>query len=240
MTTESFQILYVRYGMSQLRGWIGEKKTAFYLWFWLSSKRYKIFNDIIIPSKNGTSQIDHLIISIYGIFIVETKNKKGWIFGSEHGAKWTQVIYKNKYQFQNPLKQTFRQKKILAEFLSIEESKIFTVVYFVGDCTFKTDLPSNVVRSRVSRYIKRFKDQVLSNEDVRRVISTIKNHISESSVSNRDHIKSLQVRHSSSTTCPKCGSPLIERTAKKGANAGKKFLGCGRFPKCRFSRSYNI
>lgn len=224
--------------MNLVRGWIGEKKVAFYLWVWLSNKRYRKYHDIIIPSKNGTSQIDHLIISIYGIFIVETKNKKGWIFGSEHGVKWTQVIYKNKYQFQNPLKQTFRQKKTLAEFLSIEESKIFTIVYFVGDCTFKTDLPSNVLRSRVSIYIKRFDNQILSTEDINRAVSTVKKHISESSVSNREHIRSLQERHSSITTCPKCGSSLIERTAKNGANGGKKFLGCGSFPKCRFTKNY--
>jgi restriction system protein len=34
-------------------------------------------------------------------------------------------------------------------------------------------------------------------------------------------------------TCPKCGSDLVERTAKKGVNAGNKFWGCSSFPKCR-------
>lgn len=80
------------------------------MWLSLDREVYRKFHNIILPSKNGTAQIDHLLVSIYGIFIVETKNKKGWIFGSENQSEWTQTIFKEKYSFQNPLRQTFRQK----------------------------------------------------------------------------------------------------------------------------------
>ena len=136
--------------MKLLRGWIGEKKTTFKMWLSLDAKTYRRFHNVIIPSKNGTTQIDHLLVSPYGLFIVETKNKKGWIFGSENQPKWTQTLYRKKYSFQNPLRQTFRQKKILSEFLNLNESIIHTIVYFVGDCSFKTPLPANVIRSSVS------------------------------------------------------------------------------------------
>ena len=92
------------------------------------------------------------------MFIVETKNRKGWIFGSEKQPSWTQSIYGRKYSFQNPLRQTFRQKKILSDFLNLAESNIHTVIYFVGDCKFKTPLPDNVIKSGVGRYIKRFRN----------------------------------------------------------------------------------
>ncbi len=62
--------------MNLFRGWIGEKKTTFYLWLSLSKKSYHIFHNLIFPSSNGTTQIDHLIVSVYGLFIVETKNKR--------------------------------------------------------------------------------------------------------------------------------------------------------------------
>ena len=75
---------------------------------------------------------------------------------SELQSKWTQVVYKNKYSFQNPLKQTFRQKKVLSKYLDLEESHIETVVCFVGDSKFKTELPSNVLSSGLGRYIKQF------------------------------------------------------------------------------------
>jgi len=223
--------------MNLFRGWIGEKKTTFYLWISLRNNSYHRFHNIILPSNNGTTQIDHLIISIYGLFIVETKNKKGWIFGSEKQAKWTQTIYGNKYSFQNPLRQTFRQKKILSEFLSLDESKIHTVIYFAGDCEFKTPLPYNVINWGVGLFIRQFRNQILSLEEVNRIIIAIEKHLSESSLTTRDHIKSLRKRHSSNTICPRCGSILIERIAKRGSNAGSKFLGCDNYPKCRFTKN---
>ena len=111
-----------------LRGWFGEKKTTFSMWLSLDKHVYRRFHDVIIPSKKGTTQIDHLLVSPYGLFIVETKNKKGWIFGSGDQPKWTQSVYGRKYSFQNQLRQTFRQKKVLSEYLQIDESTIQTVV----------------------------------------------------------------------------------------------------------------
>ena len=223
--------------MNIFKGWIGEKKTTFNLCFSLRNKFYHKFHNIILPSKNGTTQIDHLIVSIYGIFIVETKNIKGWIFGSENQATWTQSLYSNKYSFQNPLRQAFRQKKVLSEFLNLDEWNIQTVSYFVGDCKFKTQFPDNVITSGIGRFIKRFRNQILTTEDVSRIIKVIENHLSESSLSNRDHVRSLRIRHSSNTLCPRCGSNPIERTAKQGSNIGNKFLGCESYPKCRFTKS---
>ena len=222
--------------MKFLRGWYGEKITTFKMWLWLNTETYRRFHDLIIPSKNGTTQIDHLLVSEYGLFIVETKNKKGWIFGSESQPKWTQTLYRKKYSFQNPLRQTFRQKKVLSEFLGLDESTVHTIVYFVGDCEFKTPLPANVMKSGLSRYIKRFTNRILTTEEVNRVTEALAQHISESSLTTRDHVRSLHKRHASTTVCPNCGSYLVERTAKKGPNAGSKFLGCENYPRCRFTK----
>lgn len=226
----------IKKDMDILKGWLGEKKTTFYLWLSLHRKSHRRFHNIILPSKQGTTQIDHLIVSIYGIFIVETKNKSGWIFGSENQENWTQSIYGKKYSFQNPLRQVFRQRKILSEFLSLDESKIYPVVYFVGNCKFRTKIPDNVINSGVGKYIKQFQNRILLTEDVNQVIKVIEKHLSESSLSQRDHIRSLRERHSSNTICPKCGSKLTERIAKKGYYTGKKFLGCENYPKCRFTK----
>lgn len=207
------------------------------MWLSLAKRIYNRFHNIIIPASNGTTQIDHLLVSPYGIFIVETKNKSGWIFGAENQAKWTQTLYGKKYSFQNPLRQTYRQKKILAEFLPVDESYIHTVIYFVSDCKFKTQLPSNVINSRLGKYIKQFKDRILVPEEIDRIVGKLERHVSESLLTTRDHIRSLRERHSSTTVCPKCGSNLVERTARKGPNAGSKFLGCENYPRCRFTRN---
>lgn len=231
-------IIYIKAtGMNLFRGWIGEIKTTFYLWLSLRNKPYRRFHNVILPSKNGTTQIDHLIISVFGLFIVETKHKKGWIFGSEKDPNWTQLIYGKKYTFQNPLRQAFRQKKILSEFLNVDESNIHIVIYFAGDCKFKTVLPDNVINSGVGSFIKRFGNQILSNEEVNQTIRAIDKHLADTPFSNRDHIKSLRERHSSNAICPKCSSKLIERSVKYGSNAGTKFLGCENYPRCRFTKS---
>ena len=225
------------YKMRLLRGWFGEKKTTFNMWLSLDARIYRRFHDVIIPAKNGTTQIDHLLVSPYGLFIVETKNIKGWIFGSENQPKWTQSLYRKKYSFQNPIRQTFRQKKILSEYLELDESTIHTVIYFVGDCRFKTHLPDNVINSGLGRYIKQFQNHILSPEEIDRVVRTLEQHVSESSLTSRDHIRSLRERHASTTVCPKCGSNLVERTARKGPNAGSKFLGCENYPRCRYTKN---
>lgn len=222
--------------MKLIRGWYGEKKTTFGMWLSLDSKVYRKFDDVILPSGNGTTQIDHLLVSQFGLFIVETKNLKGWIFGSESQAKWTQTLYKKKYTFQNPLRQAFRQKKVLAEFLDINESVVRTVVYFVGDCKLKTEFPPNVLKSGLGRYIKQYRDTVLALEDVNRITEVLTQHRSESSLTRRDHVRSLQKRHTSNTVCPRCGSRLVKRVAKTGPHAGAKFLGCGGYPRCRFTK----
>jgi hypothetical protein len=224
--------------MKLFRGWFGEKKTTFNMWLSLNAKVYRRFHDIIIPSRNGTTQIDHLLVSKYGLFIVETKNKKGWIFGSKEQPNWTQSIYKNKYSFQNPLRQTFRQKKVLSEFLELNECIIHTVVYFVGDCKFKTKMPDNVISSGLGSYIKKqYRTKLLSSKEIDIILNKLEKHMSNSTLTTRDHIKSLKKRHSSRTVCPKCGSNLVERIAKKGPKSGSKFLGCESYPKCHFTKN---
>jgi len=223
--------------LNKLRGWSGEKKTTFNMWLSLDNSEYHRFHDVIIPGKNGTSQIDHLLVSQYGVFIVETKNRNGWIFGSEEQSSWTQTLYRKKYSFQNPIRQTFRQKKVLSAYLHLDEPSIHTVIYFVGDCKFKTDMPPNVIRSGLSSYIKQYHNRIISPEEVDRILKKLNDYFSESTLTTKDHIESLQGRHSSITVCPKCGSSLVQRTAKKGVNAGTKFLGCKNFPKCRFTKN---
>lgn len=220
-----------------LKGWFGEKKTALAIWWGLDKEVYNRFHNIIIPSKNGTTQIDHLLLSRYGLFIVETKNMKGWIFGAERQAQWTQVVYREKNKFQNPLRQTFRQKKVLSEFLSIDETAIHPVVYFVGDCQFKTEMPSNVLSWGLSSYVKKFQSQSFTIGELESIRRRLIDLSENPQFSKDEHLASLRSRHSSDVACPKCGSKLIERTARKGANAGSKFLGCTAYPKCRFTKS---
>ena len=69
----------------EIRGHIEEKKVSAFL-ATLPSYEYKIFNDILLATESGTTQIDHIVVSRFGIFVIETKNYRGWITGNENGS----------------------------------------------------------------------------------------------------------------------------------------------------------
>jgi restriction system protein len=223
--------------VSSFKGWVGEMQGTLAAKIRLDSQIYRSINNVTIPTANGTTQIDHVIVSRYGIFVVETKNIKGWIYGGEKQAQWTQVLYDKKYRFQNPLLQNYRHTKALAEFLGIEHCKIHSLVLFWSDCEFKTPMPLNVLDRGYSAYIKSKTEVFFTDEEVDQIYEAIKSGMLPKGWSTRrQHLNSIKERYSSETACPKCGAELVLRTARKGANAGKGFYGCSRFPSCRYVR----
>jgi len=77
--------------LPKIKGFFGEKSVAFQL-SRLDPSKYKVINNIILQSGEKTTQIDHVVVSNYGIFVIETKNYNGWILGDEYADYWTQVI----------------------------------------------------------------------------------------------------------------------------------------------------
>jgi restriction system protein len=145
--------------MKSLIGWIGESIVSISLWIGLKKKIYFRHHNVIVLTGTGTTQIDHLILSCFGIFVVETKNYRGWIFGSENQAKWTQSIYGKKYSFQNPLHQNYRHVKALSDYFNLEERFFHSVIYFTGNSSFKTKMPSNVLDRGLIPFIRGFQNQ---------------------------------------------------------------------------------
>ena len=114
----------------KVKGRIGERAVSSVIGKDLDEETYIEFHDLIIPSRSGTTQIDHIYVSVFGIFVIETKNYTGWIFGSEKQSKWTQVVYKQKHYFQNPLRQNYAHIKALSELLQLPEEKFHSMVVF--------------------------------------------------------------------------------------------------------------
>jgi restriction system protein len=220
------------------KGWAGELKTKFINKLFLG-EQYKSFNNIIIPSKNGTTQIDHVIVSQYGIFAIETKDKTGWIFGDEKQKQWIENIYGKKYPFQNPLHQNYAHTMSLAEYLGIEHEKIFSLVIFWGDCEFKTPMPDNVCKGGIFNnplrsYIQSKNKVILSQEIINSICSKLNNAKENSGLINSwKHAKEVKNRYQSTVICPKCGGNLVERVSH---TQGTSFLGCSNYPKCKFTK----
>lgn len=83
----------------------------------LDEKVYRLIKNVTLPTDDGSTQIDHIVVSVYGIFVIETKNMKGWIFGGERQRTWTQKLFKESYKFQNPLFQNFKHTQTLKALL---------------------------------------------------------------------------------------------------------------------------
>lgn len=209
----------------------------------LDKNVYTLFKNVTLPTEDGTIQIDHVIVSPFGVFVIETKNMKGWIYGGANQKTWTQKIYRHTNQFQNPLHQNYKHAQTLQSALGIEPEKIFSLVVFIGDSNFKTPMPENVVYAGgYIRYIKSKQQRILTSKEIAairhkiqagRLKPSLKTHIQHV-----EHVKTIveQKRQQAENACPKCGKPMLLRTVKSGENQGKEFWGCSGFPKCRTMR----
>jgi len=220
------------------KGVVGEFIVNLSAKLFLDKEKYHLIKNVTLPTENGSTQIDHIIVSKYGIFVVETKNMKGWIFGSPNQKTWTQKIYKHSSKFQNPLHQNYKHTKTLESLLELNEERIFSVIVFVGDSTFKTEMPENVTYGKgYIRFIKSKSQPVLSESEVKEITGKIDaGRLTPSFKTNREHVKYVKTiveKKENSQSCPKCGEEMVLREVKKGQNIGNKFWGCSSFPKCR-------
>lgn len=226
------------------KGLVGEFFVNLLLNKRLDKQKYHLLKNVTLPTEDGTTQIDHIVVSEFGIFVLETKNMRGWIYGDEKQKTWTQKIYKHTSKFQNPLHQNYKHVKIIESVLGIDHSKIFSVIIFVGDSTFKTKMPENVSYSRgFIRYLKSKTKKIIPEYEVKKIISLIESdRLSRTLKTNREHVnhvRSIVKEKVNINLCPKCGSKLLLRVAKQGINKGNEFYGCSSYPACKHT-STNI
>ena len=98
-------------------------------------EEYHVFNDVYIRSNNRSVQIDHIVISRYGVFVIETKNYKGWVYGSANAEHWTQNIYGHKYQLYNPTRQNSSHVGAICNLFRITRDKTIPLIVFAGSAT---------------------------------------------------------------------------------------------------------
>ena len=110
---------------------------------------WPLLNDVLLPSGGGTAQIDHILVSPGGVFVIETKDMNGWIFASPGQQRWTQTfmagrwsrmvgIKSKQFSFYNPLLQNEGHARALVKLGVIDPWEIRPVAVFVGDAELKT------------------------------------------------------------------------------------------------------
>lgn len=143
------------------KGVLGEALVKFAAKLRLPAGTYHRIHNVTFPTPEGSTQIDHVFVSRFGIFVVETKNMKGWIVGGENKAQWTQRIFKESFKFQNPLRQNYKHVRALEAILDVPPEVIHSVVVFAGESTFKSPMPANVTRGGgYISHIKSFRERI--------------------------------------------------------------------------------
>jgi len=226
------EILYPK-----LRGLVGELKVKLKL-KQLHEKEYIVLNDIMLEDENGTHQIDHLVISKYGIFVIEMKNYYGLIIGDEYKNNWTQYLGKKKSDFKNPIHQNYGHTKALEKILNIDNKIFIPTVCFSNQVELKTNTKSIVIQ--LKNLIKTIKSFYLIQLDMD--IKEIENQIQSVNITDKSerkkHIKNIKIKIKEENIkvdnmiCPKCGNKLVLRNGKYGT-----FIGCSNFPKCQYTNN---
>lgn len=219
------------------KGHIGEWFVRFMLRLRLDKAVYFPLHNVTLATPDGSTQIDHVVVSRFGIFAIETKNMQGWIFGSERQAEWTQKIYKRTFRFQNPLRQNYKHTKALEATLQVPPGSVHSVIVFVGGSTFKTDMPANVTYGGgCTQFILSFTHPMFDDQQVKDLLLDLRaGRLEPTRATHVAHVQHLQHRHDPDAPrkCPACGSAMALRATRSGANAGRQFWGCSTFPKCR-------
>ena len=220
------------------KGDIGESRISILNESGLDENHIGLDNILIPLPDGGTTQIDHIVVSPYGLYIIETKNMGGWIYGNEYDSQWTQVLYKQKYTFQNPLRQNYKHCQVIASALNLDNSLVHSVIVFIGDSEIKTPLPANVCNGGTAylNYIKQPREARIPLPELPRLIAAIQKLRLENSAENcTRHIAYIeQIRIE--PRCPRCGGKMEKRIAKNGPHAGKAFYGCSKYPRCHGTR----
>ncbi|QPC47634.1 NERD domain-containing protein [Mangrovibacillus cuniculi] len=240
-------MLKLRY--SVIKGAIGEwyvNKTLSKL-----GTNYKIYHDLYVPNGvGGTTQVDHVVTSPYGIFVIETKHYQGWIFGKENQKYWTQTIYKRKEKLFNPIWQNYSHIQAIKKYIAKEDFEfIYSIIAFSQNSTFK--FKDDFTSARVIQFpklikvIKEWNVQRISASELKEIDRILEGLI----ITDKNQKKKVKKKHVvdiknnrkeklrkekedfKQNVCPKCGGGLTMKKGKYGS-----FYGCSNFPKCRYTK----
>ena len=133
-----------------------------------------LINNVTLPLEQGTTQIDHLLVTESGVFVIETKHYRGWIFGRPKDDYWMQTIYHKKSRFRNPLLQNYGHVKTVQALFKLPESAFIGVVVFTGDADFKSELGPQVLQlNQVLDFVAQPREKALDERQMAYVVGRI-------------------------------------------------------------------
>lgn len=184
------------------KGWLGERRVRRMIREGLDPHSYVDLHNVTLPTAEGSTQMDHVIFSPHGVFVLETKNLGGWIFGSERQPQWTQKLHKShSQQFQNPLRQNYLHTQTLQALLQLPAEQVHSVVAFVGPSQFKTAMPAQVTQGDAFiGYILGFRQEIFSPEQMQGLIDRLEQvRLAPTRATEQAHVAHVQQRRAGKT-----------------------------------------
>ncbi len=222
----------------------------------------KILRNLYVPKDDGsTSEIDLVFLTQKGIFVIESKNYSGWIFGRQYDQYWTQSFpNKTRKRFYNPIRQNHSHIEWLKKYLG-SDVPMYSLIVFSERCELKNITLNDesvyvMKRNQLRTYLKKVWEavpDVLEQATVTQIYEKLLPLTQVDAAKKAAHVSAIRQELSKDRPtpepsaaeqtqipkfCTKCGTRLVLRTARYGRYAGNQFLGCPNYPKCNFI--YNI
>lgn len=233
----SISLLIFFLNLPFMKGKIGEAVVALLLKEFSKKHNGKVINDVIIvDEENKSSQIDHILLHTSGIYVIETKNFSGRIYGKETDKTWTQVLAKGKVKnkFYSPVLQNQKHVERMQSVLCISTFMESCIVLIKGNTKY-IDSPNTFSPLALRKHILlKINEDIIPLEQVEYIYDKINNFKINPTKTIEEHVNAIK-EFKNSLICPFCNGELIKRQSKNG----KKFYGCSNFPKCKFTKQIN-
>lgn len=223
----------------------------------LDDERYFIINDLLFRKSNGaTIQIDHIVVSPYGVFVIETKNISGYIYGTEKANQWLRRwkgysrrgrYTENELSFDNPLRQNNIHIDALSDRIGVGmQIPYYSIIAFSPESTLrvKTDKQNVIYWSEIRDYIRQYDTAIMSIEEAKNIyeniialninVQEVRSLHAESASARKKYHEEKTKNAISSGKCPQCGGNLVLREGVYG-----RFYGCSNYPNCKYTYPAN-
>lgn len=196
---------------------------------------YLVLNNVTLRNKEKFSQIDHIVFSKYGIFVIETKQYHGFLTGNDYDKNWTMGRGKNRIYIHNPIHQNYGHVLMLQEYLHIPEEMFIPLVCLSGEVKYRIKSKNVVPIYGLNKRIRSYTKPILEN--YAQLYHYVDSLNRDDTQTKQEHLEYAQRKKKenyikSIGKCPKCGGDLVERKGKYGT-----FKGCSNYPKCKYIES---
>ncbi len=163
------------------------------------NSEYRAIHDLVISTQDGrTTQIDHVVASPFGVFVIETKKYQGTIVAAKNNATWFQLLGTCLSPFRSPVEQNEYHIESLATQVDLPKVVFRSVVVFVGPARLLSPEPIEGVVTTIApgvpgliRHLGTFRTRVLTDAQLQSVFERLAD-LKRSGPSSAEHAQRMR------------------------------------------------